>query len=125
MARCSLILAAAALLLAVLVVRLRVQPAHPATAAEIEADGGRWVKTADGRLIEYFTCGADAGPWVYYQHGYGSTGKIILIVPGVCEAAAALGLRVFAPSQPGFGLSSTYPLDPKCGRCRNGRQTSS
>ena len=36
---------------------LRALPANPATVAEIEADGGKWVRTVDGRLIEYHTCG--------------------------------------------------------------------
>lgn len=104
------IFAAAFLFLAILVARLRVQPSHPATVAEIEADGGRWVKTNDGRLIEYFTCGKAGGTWVYVQVGYGATGQAVVHWE-ICLAAEKLGLQVFSPSQPGFGLSSSYPLD--------------
>jgi hypothetical protein len=35
----------------------RRDPDFPATTAEIEAGGRKWVRQADGRLIEYFTCG--------------------------------------------------------------------
>jgi hypothetical protein len=90
--------------------------AHVKTAivhsSEIEADGGRWVQTADGRLLEYFVCG-DESPLaraVLYQHGYGQTGKQVLATARVCPTAARLGLRVISPSQPGFGLSSPYPV---------------
>jgi pimeloyl-ACP methyl ester carboxylesterase len=90
---------------------MRAPPAHPATVAEIEADGGKWIRTEEGRLIEYFTCGAPSGTPCYIQHGYGNTGKFTFVVPELCEAADRLGLRLISPSQPGFGLSSTYPLD--------------
>ena len=72
----------AAVLLAVFVFNLRAQPRYPATVADIEADGGRWVKQADGRLIEYFRCGRLGGTPLYFQHGYGFTGKLIFALPG-------------------------------------------
>ncbi|CAE8609542.1 unnamed protein product [Polarella glacialis] len=86
------------------------------TTAEIEADSGSWVRTPkDGpggeRLIEYFTCGAaraDAKHHMLYMHGYGHTGKLGLST--FCHEAEALGFRVISPTQPGFGLSSHYPL---------------
>ena len=48
---------------------------------------------------------------VYFQHGYGNTGKVVYGYPDLCESAESLGLYIFSPSQPGFGLSSTYPLN--------------
>eukprot|EP00947_MAST-08B_sp_MAST-8B-sp1_P002993 g2993.t1 len=111
MPSCTTVTALAALLFALFVFRLRAPPAHPATVAEIEADGGRWVRLPDGRLLEYFTCGRAGGTPLYWQHGYGNTGKALFAMPEICETAEALGLRVVSPSQPGFGLSSTYPLD--------------
>ena len=58
---CMNICGAVTLLLALLMIRLRRLPDSPATTEEIEADGGKWVKTSDGRLIEYFTCGKKNG----------------------------------------------------------------
>ncbi len=86
----------------------------PVTSAEIEADGGRWVLTPDGRYIEYFVCGdlsrSPSTKDVYFQHGYGQTGKSILTQANICEAAERLKLRIVSPTQPGFGLSSHYPI---------------
>lgn len=73
--------ALAAVLLAVFVFNLRAQPRYPATVVDIEADGGRWVKQTDGRLIEYFRCGRRGGTPLYFQHGYGFTGKLIFALP--------------------------------------------
>jgi pimeloyl-ACP methyl ester carboxylesterase len=100
-----------AVLLGMFMFKLRSPPANPATGAEITADGGKFVTQEDGRLIEYFTCGEMNGTPTYFQHGYGNTGKFIYSVPGLCTAAKSLGLFIFSPSMPGFGLSSTYPLD--------------
>jgi pimeloyl-ACP methyl ester carboxylesterase len=102
------------LFLALAMVFLRAQPKHPATIDEIVSDGGKYVLTTDGRLIEYFTCGKmDDGIPLYFQHGYGNTGKLVFAVPEFCAAAKKLGLKIISPSQPGFGLSSTYPLSKK------------
>jgi len=62
-------------------------------------------------ICQYFRCGNKGGKDVYFQHGYGNTGKVIFTVPEICHAAEKLNLHLFSPSQPGFGLSSTYPLD--------------
>jgi pimeloyl-ACP methyl ester carboxylesterase len=90
------------------------QPGEEVTADEILADGGKYVLTPDGRYIEYFICGAPANEPgtqdVYYQHGYGQTGKSIYKLGKICPAAEKLGLRIISPSQPGFGLSSHYPI---------------
>ena len=105
--KCIYICATLSVLLAIAMVRLRSQPSFPATAEEIIADGGKFITTSDGRFIEYFTCGVETGTPLYFQHGYGNTGKIIHVLPNFCAAAESLGLHVISPTQPGFGLSST------------------
>ena len=90
------------------------QSAEPVTPEEIEADGGKYVLTPDGRYIEYFMCGASkqlpGTKDVYFQHGYGQTGKSIYKQGQMCLAAERLGLRIISASQPGVGLSIHYPI---------------
>lgn len=68
----------------------------------------RWVRLADGQRAHYMTAG-ESGPAVVLLHGGipGSSGTAgwRLLAPRLAEA----GFRVYAPDQPGFGLSDPRP----------------
>jgi pimeloyl-ACP methyl ester carboxylesterase len=68
----------------------------------------RWVRLADGQRAHYMTAG-ESGPAVVLLHGGipGSSGTAgwRLLGPRLAEA----GFRVYAPDQPGFGLSDPRP----------------
>jgi pimeloyl-ACP methyl ester carboxylesterase len=61
------------------------------------------VTLADGRTLEYAEYGDPAGVPVFFFHGTPSTGG-----QGVCaeDAARARGIRLVAPSRPGYGAST-------------------
>ena len=75
----------------------------------LEAEGGKYVTTADGRIVEYFVYGG-ADPTVrtvVNMHGSGTEAReqARLNAP-ICEA---LGVRGIAISLPGFGYSDVQP----------------
>mmetsp|Transcript_39381 Transcript_39381/g.76492 ORF Transcript_39381/g.76492 Transcript_39381/m.76492 type:complete len:388 (+) Transcript_39381:21-1184(+) len=86
------------------------RPAPPIDVEAVEADGMRWVHSADGtRVIEYGVCGDTDGTPIYFQHTYGGTGKIPLS-EAHCKLWEEMHLRVISITMPGFGLSDAYPV---------------
>ncbi|MBM3939486.1 MAG: alpha/beta hydrolase [SAR202 cluster bacterium] len=69
----------------------------------------RWVRLPNGANCHYMTAG-DTGPAVVLLHG-GIQGSSGLAGWGrwMMPALAQAGFRVYAPDQPGFGLSDTRP----------------
>ncbi len=60
----------------------------------------------DGRTLEYADLGDPAGTPVLYFHGTpGTAGQAVV----VADAARANGVRLIAPSRPGYGASTTSP----------------
>jgi pimeloyl-ACP methyl ester carboxylesterase len=75
---------------------------------DIEADGGKFVRTPDGRVVEYFTCGKKVGgAYMWFQHPFGQTGKMATM-RSWCILAERMKLRLVSPSVPGCGLSSDW-----------------
>eukprot|EP00468_Gymnochlora_sp_CCMP2014_P008591 CAMPEP_0167749848 /NCGR_PEP_ID=MMETSP0110_2-20121227/5646_1 /TAXON_ID=629695 /ORGANISM="Gymnochlora sp., Strain CCMP2014" /LENGTH=382 /DNA_ID=CAMNT_0007635069 /DNA_START=55 /DNA_END=1203 /DNA_ORIENTATION=+ len=84
--------------------------AFPVDTADIEADGLRWVRMPDGRVIEYGVCGHPNSKKVLYgQHGYGLTASFTLSKMN-CKWADQNGVYIIAPTMPGFGYSDSYPI---------------
>jgi pimeloyl-ACP methyl ester carboxylesterase len=74
------------------------------------------VEMPDGSTVGYAEAGDPAGLPVLYLHGSPSS-RLEVGLPGIHEAAAALGLRVVCPDRPGMGLTTfrgysiaDYPL---------------
>ena len=64
------------------------------------------VALRDGRTLEYADLGDPAGTPVLYFHGTpGTAGQAVV----VADAARANGVRLIAPSRPGYGASTTSP----------------
>ena len=85
---------------------LALRPPPPVNTADIIAEGGKFVKLPDGRVLEYFTAGDPKGtPFVYFL-GYGNTGRRILAAHELLEER---GIRGIAITVPGFGRSSLAP----------------
>ena len=79
--------------------------------SKIEADGGKWIRLNDGRIIEYFTSGSsspDATVLVDCPAG-NCTGHMFSAIPSWTRAAESLKYRVISVSYPGFGYSSIHP----------------
>ena len=77
----------------------------------ILAAGNKFVELPDGRKVEYMVSGdLSSEEVVYYQHGY--LGSCEMKGP-FAEICKELGLKLIAASQPGFGLSDSYPLGQK------------
>ena len=88
---------------------LRNKGQKPFDAAALAADGGKYIKTDDGRVVEYFTYGStdpDAKT-VVNMHGSGPEAReqATLHAPA-CED---LGVRGIAISLPGFAYSDIQP----------------
>lgn len=60
----------------------------------------------DGRTLEYADLGAPAGQPVLFFHGTPATGGQAAVV---ADAASAHGLRLLAPTRPGYGDSTFSP----------------
>jgi pimeloyl-ACP methyl ester carboxylesterase len=64
------------------------------------------VTLRDGRSVEYVDLGDPAGTPVLFLHGTPATGGQAAVV---AEAAARHGVRLVAPSRPGYGASTPGP----------------
>eukprot|EP00931_Biecheleriopsis_adriatica_P042841 TRINITY_DN24448_c0_g1_i1.p1 TRINITY_DN24448_c0_g1~~TRINITY_DN24448_c0_g1_i1.p1 ORF type:complete len:349 (+),score=46.10 TRINITY_DN24448_c0_g1_i1:50-1048(+) len=86
-------------------------PPRPIATSDIEADGGKWIETADGRIVEYFVAGSqkpDATVLVDCPGGY-MTGKEFLKFPSWIAKCEQLNFKVIGISVPGFGYSTIQP----------------
>jgi pimeloyl-ACP methyl ester carboxylesterase len=85
------------------------QGQRPFDAAALEADGGKYITTSDGRVVEYFVSGSTdrAAKVVVNLHGSGTEAmeQHRLYAP-ICEA---LGIRGIAIGLPGYGFSDMQP----------------
>jgi pimeloyl-ACP methyl ester carboxylesterase len=63
------------------------------------------VTLPDGTVVGYAEAGDPAGSPVLYLHGSPSS-RLEIGLPGICETAEDLGLRVVAPDRPGMGFST-------------------
>lgn len=86
-------------------------PAPPVDTREIEADGGRWL-TVGERVLEYAVLGPEGGTPVIAVSPYSQT-CYFYAMPFMKDLYARYNLRVYAISQPGFGLSDCHPLGHK------------
>ena len=68
-----------------------------------EGRGTRTATLADGRVLEYVDAGDPDGLAVVFHHG--SPGSAFA-PPGLVDAATTRGLRLLAPTRPGYGGSS-------------------
>jgi len=79
---------------------------------QIRADGGNVLNLRDKRILEYFVHGDVAGKTVLLAlHGAQTTGKLFSLLH---DWAKSVGVRIIAPSLPGFGLtqySANYRLE--------------
>ncbi|VEU40692.1 unnamed protein product [Pseudo-nitzschia multistriata] len=83
----------------------------PIDTSLIEADGGKWIRLDDGRVVEYFVSGSsspDARVLVDCPGG-NCTGRLFSAVPAHVGAAEELNYKVVSVSVPGFGYSSIQP----------------
>ena len=79
--------------------------------SKIEADGGKWIRLEDGRIVEYFLSGSsspDATVLVDCPGG-NCTGHMFSAFPSWNRVAESLNYRVISVSYPGFGYSSIHP----------------
>ena len=79
--------------------------------SKIEADGGKWIRLDDGRIVEYFVMGsssADATVLVDCPGG-NCTGHMFYAFPSWIDTAKSLNYKVVSLSLPGFGYSSINP----------------
>lgn len=71
-------------------------------------DGGKFVKTEDGNVLEYFVSGDPNGTPLLLFPGFSQTGKLY-----ACESYSdifkELKLKCYAVTLPGFGNSSYHP----------------
>jgi pimeloyl-ACP methyl ester carboxylesterase len=85
----------------------------PINTSDIEADGGKWVQLADGRIVEYFICGSTSPDATVLLdcHGGNCSGKFFSSIPEWLEKCEKdqLNLKVISLSQPGFGYSTILP----------------
>jgi len=88
-----------------------VKPPPSPDTADIEADGGRWVRLDDGRIVEYFVCGSDQADATIIVDcpGGGCSGTLIGRLPNVAEWCREKNVRAISPSYPGFGRSTVQP----------------
>jgi hypothetical protein len=66
------------------------------------------------RTLGFATFGAEAGPIVFFLHGFGDSRLLGALFH---EPSKAQGLRIVAVDRPGIGLS-TPPTEPQCPRSR-------
>ncbi len=79
--------------------------------SKIEADGGKWIRLDDGRIVEYFVSGSsspDAKIMVDCPGG-NCTGRMFLSFSSWTDTAKALNYKVISVSYAGFGYSSIQP----------------
>jgi len=89
--------------------RLRSCGQAPFDAVDLEAEGGQFAVTADGRFVEYFVYGTtdpEAGV-VVNMHGSGLEARFeVALYQSICDE---LGVRGIAISLPGYGCTDMKP----------------
>jgi len=79
--------------------------------SKIEADGGKWIRLEDGRIVEYFISGSSSSDAKILVDcpGGNCTGHMFSAFSSWTDAAKSLNYKVISVSYPGFGYSSIQP----------------
>jgi len=79
--------------------------------SKIEADGGKWIRLDDGRIVEYFLSGSSSSDATILVDcpGGNCTGHMFSALTSWTDAAKSLNYKVISVSYPGFGYSSIHP----------------
>jgi hypothetical protein len=86
--------------------------AGPVDVKKILADGGKFVQTTDGRIVEYFLYGHEGPadvPVFLAINGTAGTGWLMANLPMVDAALKERGIRGLAITLPGYGYTSLFP----------------
>ena len=82
----------------------------PVDVSKIVADGGKFLQTSDGRIVEYFVYGAEAAERTLVQiAGSMATGWFCMSLPGMDARLKSLNLKAVSVTLAGHGYTSWQP----------------